>query len=197
MGRNFLLTSPPFKVEASVKQLGANLWTARIRRGITIEQVAESIGTGRRAVMDAEKGKPSTGIGVYTALLWKYLLLDEMSNLADPLKDQTGLALVARAERKRGRSCNPLPPEQPCVYFIGDRDQGVVKSNKLTQRLQSLQTNNPKTLQILGVLPLPTEHAAWTKESELHAKFAHLKIQGEWFRLESDLEAEIQNSVRP
>ncbi len=194
MARNLLISAPPFKIEASVKQLGANLRTARIRRGLTIEQVAESIGTGARAVKDAERGKPTTGIVVYTALLWKYLLLDEMSDLADPLKDVTGLALIARQERKRGRKLPLLTPEQPSVYFIGDRAQGVVKigkSNKPSQRFQSLQTDNPQSLQILGTILLPTEHAAWTKESELHAKFGHLRIQGEWFRLAPDLEAEI------
>ncbi len=33
--------------------------------GLTIKDVAEKIGAGPRAVMDAEKGKPSTSIAVY------------------------------------------------------------------------------------------------------------------------------------
>jgi transcriptional regulator with XRE-family HTH domain len=41
--------------------LGGNLRTARLRRDLTINEAAEKIGTGSRAVSDAERGKPSTG----------------------------------------------------------------------------------------------------------------------------------------
>jgi transcriptional regulator with XRE-family HTH domain len=63
-----------------------NLRTARIRRRMTIADVAERIGTGPRAVMDAEKGKASTGIVVYAGLLWLYDLLAPLEEVADPLK---------------------------------------------------------------------------------------------------------------
>jgi DNA-binding XRE family transcriptional regulator len=53
-----------YQVERALERLGGNLRTARIRRNHTIEDVAEKIRTGRRAVMDAEKGKPSTGVGI-------------------------------------------------------------------------------------------------------------------------------------
>ncbi len=75
VAKNQLLQAPPYQVEQALKRLGENLRTARIRRKLTIEEVAQKIGTGRRAVMDAEKGKASTGIGVYAALLWAYDLL--------------------------------------------------------------------------------------------------------------------------
>jgi hypothetical protein len=42
---------------------------AHLRSNLTFERVAQKIGTGLRAVMDAEKGMPTTGIVVYTALL--------------------------------------------------------------------------------------------------------------------------------
>ena len=59
--RNQLMQAPPYPVEQALTRLGENLRTARIRRNFTIDEVAQKIGTGRRAVMDAEKGKPSTG----------------------------------------------------------------------------------------------------------------------------------------
>ncbi|MCU7936191.1 MAG: helix-turn-helix domain-containing protein [Candidatus Thiodiazotropha sp. (ex Dulcina madagascariensis)] len=62
----------------ALKRLGANLRTARLRRNLTIKEIADKIGTGPRAVMDAEKGRPSTGIVVYTALLWAYDLTPSM-----------------------------------------------------------------------------------------------------------------------
>ncbi|MEN8174673.1 MAG: helix-turn-helix transcriptional regulator [Pseudomonadota bacterium] len=101
--KNVLNTVPPYPVEQAIKRLGANLRTARLRRNLTINEVAEKIGTGPRAVMDAEKGKPSTGMVVYTALLWTYDLLGPMSVLADPAKDEEGLSLELSEGRVRAR----------------------------------------------------------------------------------------------
>ncbi|HEY9714686.1 MAG TPA: hypothetical protein V6C72_14560 [Chroococcales cyanobacterium] len=86
-----------------MKQLGENLRTARIRRNLTIEDVAERIGTGPRPVMDAEKGKASTGIVVYAALLWLYDQLHQLEDVADPYNDKEGLALERAKERTRVR----------------------------------------------------------------------------------------------
>lgn len=104
---NKLLKAPPYPVEQALKRLGENLRTARVRRNLTIADAAERIGTGPRAVMDAEKGKPSTGIAVFTALLWLYDLLQPFEDLADPTKDKEGLALAlakapARARKGKG-----------------------------------------------------------------------------------------------
>ena len=51
--------------------------------------------------MDAEKGKPSTGIVVYAAALWLFDLLPQFEQLADPSTDREGLALEAAKGRKR------------------------------------------------------------------------------------------------
>ncbi len=52
--RNALLEAVPYQVERSLKKLGADLKTARLRRNLTIEEVAQKIGTGRFVVADAE-----------------------------------------------------------------------------------------------------------------------------------------------
>jgi transcriptional regulator with XRE-family HTH domain len=106
--RNRLLTAPPFPVEQALRRLGENLRTARVRRNLTIEDAAERIGTGPRAVMDAEKGKPSTGIVVYSALLWLYDLLQPFEEIADPLKDKEGLSLEGAKARTRARKSRSL-----------------------------------------------------------------------------------------
>jgi transcriptional regulator with XRE-family HTH domain len=106
--RNPLLAAPPYPVEQALRRLGDNLRTARVRRNYTIEEAAEKIGTGRRAVMDAEKGKPSTGIAVYVALLWLYDLLGPLDDVADPAKDEQGLILAAARQRKRARRSQGL-----------------------------------------------------------------------------------------
>jgi transcriptional regulator with XRE-family HTH domain len=111
VARNTLLEAPPYAVEQALKKVGRNLRLARLRRKQTIEEVAQRIGTGVRAVRDAESGKPSTGVGVYAALLWAYDLLDPLDGLADPLSDQEGLALAAAKEGKRARKAGDLDNE--------------------------------------------------------------------------------------
>src|SRR5579871_6088124 len=107
--RNPLLGATPYQVEAALKKLGADLKTARLRRNLTIEEAARKIGTSRFTVADAEKGKPSTGVAVYAALLWVYGLIDRVSDLADPGKDEEGMQLaLAREPARAGRSGGKL-----------------------------------------------------------------------------------------
>jgi transcriptional regulator with XRE-family HTH domain len=102
------MAAPPYPVEQNLKRLGSNLRLARLRRKQTIVQVADKIGTGPRAVRDAEGGKASTGIAVYAALLWLYDLLQPFEDLADPLKDKEGLAFAAAKESRRARQSGAL-----------------------------------------------------------------------------------------
>jgi len=102
--KNTLLQAPPYPVERAIRRLGTNLRTARLRRNLTIEEVGEKIGTGPRAVSDAEKGKVSSSIAIYIALLWAYDLLGPMSELADPALDEEGLSLSFSKERARARA---------------------------------------------------------------------------------------------
>ena len=108
MHRNSLLDAPPYPVEQALRKFGSNLRTARLRRGFRIADVAEKIGTGTRAVMDAELAKASTGIAVYAALLWSFDLLSAFEDLASPLKDEQGLILASRREPTRARRSRGL-----------------------------------------------------------------------------------------
>lgn len=100
---NTLTSAPPYAVETAIKTLGRNLRTARLRRNLTIEEVGKKIGTGPRAVADAEKGKVTTAVAVYAALLWVYDLMGPWSDLAEPSEDSEGLALSEGRERARSR----------------------------------------------------------------------------------------------
>jgi hypothetical protein len=109
--RNTLFTAVPYPVEKAIKKLGSNLRIARLRRNQTIREVAEKIGTGTRAVRDAENGKASTGVAVYAALLWTFDFLPPFEDLADPRADEEGFALAGvgksphpRARKSRGLS---------------------------------------------------------------------------------------------
>ena len=101
--RNALMKAVPYQVERSLKKLGADLKTARLRRNLTIQEVAQKIGTSRFVVADAEKGKPSTGIAIYAAMLWVYGLIDCLADIADPSMDAEGTTLSL----PRGRARHP------------------------------------------------------------------------------------------
>lgn len=108
VARTPLFEAPPFEVESAIRRLGADLRTARLRRNLTLDEVAEKIGIGRRAVSDAEHGKPTTTIVTYVALLWAYGLLEDFSELADPNRDTEGRTLARPSERARARSLELL-----------------------------------------------------------------------------------------
>ena len=101
--RTKLLVAPPYAVEQTLKSFGANLRTARLRRNLTLEDVAQKIGTRRAAVADAEKGKPSTAIAVYLAILWSLDLLEPINDVAAPETDTEGRTLAMARERSRAR----------------------------------------------------------------------------------------------
>jgi hypothetical protein len=92
--RNALLLAPPHPVELALAELGANLRTARLNRNLTVDEVA---------VSDAERGKPSTSVATYAALLWAFDLLGGLSSLADPARDPEGQALARSQNRVRAR----------------------------------------------------------------------------------------------
>jgi hypothetical protein len=70
---------------------------------LTILEVAQKIGTGPRAIIDAEKGKASTGIAIYAGFLWALDLLDQFDALANPDVDKEGKTLARMRERSRAR----------------------------------------------------------------------------------------------
>jgi transcriptional regulator with XRE-family HTH domain len=105
---NTIHTAPPFAVERSLKTLGKRIRTARLRRKLTLADAAAKIGTGIRAVRDAENGRASASIGTYWALLWAYDLLGPTEDLADPAKDVEGSALDTKRARGGGRSTKAL-----------------------------------------------------------------------------------------
>lgn len=85
--------APPAAVKDALKRLGRNIRTARLRRKLRIEDVADRIGASRFTVADLEKGKPGTSMAAYAGALWALGLLDQMNKLADPDLDEEGKIL--------------------------------------------------------------------------------------------------------
>ena len=108
MRRGHLLSNPPYEIETALKRLGADLRTARLRRNITLANVAERIGASREVVGEAEHGKSSTSVAIYAALLWSYGMIERLGALADPGSDEEGLRLATLRERRHARSPEPL-----------------------------------------------------------------------------------------
>jgi transcriptional regulator with XRE-family HTH domain len=100
--------STPFEVETAIRRLGTNLRTARLRRNLTLQEVAQKLGATRQVVARAETGNPSTPAAVYVGLIWAYGLLDQFAELADPARDKEGLALSLAHQRSHARRVEEL-----------------------------------------------------------------------------------------
>jgi transcriptional regulator with XRE-family HTH domain len=92
----------PAPVSAQLRRIGAGIQTARLRRNMSQEELAERIGVSFHTVRHMEKGKPGTAIGTYAHALWVLGILDTLSSAADPALDEEGLTLAEREMRKRG-----------------------------------------------------------------------------------------------
>ena len=83
------------------------------------------------------------------------------------------------------------------VYFIQAGDDGPIKIGR-TQgsplgRMEALQAGIPVDLRILAII----SHVRSSHETDLHRRFAHLHIRGEWFRPEPDLLTYIRENAIP
>lgn len=72
------------------------------------------------------------------------------------------------------------------IYFIQNGQDKHIKIGFTQQqpkkRLKELQTGSPHKLKMLRVV-----EGGRLKESELHERFAHLRVNGEWFRPDPEL----------
>ena len=91
---------PPAAVEDALERLGRNIRTARLRRRMPQQQLAQRMGVSRFVVGDIERGKPTTGVAAYVGALWALGLLTHMRGVADPDRDEEGKTLErARSPR--------------------------------------------------------------------------------------------------
>jgi transcriptional regulator with XRE-family HTH domain len=91
----------PFQVERALEVLGYNIKTARLRRNMSLQEMAERLGMHRTVLSDAERGKPGTAVAVYAGMLWAMDMLPDLQSVADPDSDSHGLALARSEERER------------------------------------------------------------------------------------------------
>lgn len=106
--RSIAAQSPPAAVQDLLKRLGRDLRTARLRRRLTQSDVAGRLGVSRFVVADLERGKSSTSVAAYLGALWVLGMLDQMSLVADPSRDEEGQALERARSPKTARARRTL-----------------------------------------------------------------------------------------
>ena len=89
------------EVQRLVLRLGQRIKTARIRRKLRQEDLAQRCALSRSTIQAIERGEPTTAIGCVLQVLWILGLSNEVELLADPGLDREGLALALDAQHKR------------------------------------------------------------------------------------------------
>jgi len=90
--------------DRSLKRLGAQLKTARIKRRISMKGFAERIGASQSTVARLEKGDAGVSIGTLAMACLVLGEIDRISEFLDPATDDTGLSLDQVALPKRIRT---------------------------------------------------------------------------------------------
>ena len=98
---------PSVAARRTLRKLGLDIRDARRRRGLPAEIVAERAFTSRPTLRRIEQGDPTVGIGIFAAVLQALGLLDGLGLVADPSKDEVGLALASEKMPQRIRLRRP------------------------------------------------------------------------------------------
>jgi transcriptional regulator with XRE-family HTH domain len=91
MGKNTKGTKLPRKLEQKMQLVGEQIKLARLRRNLTIAQIAERATVSSLTVSRVEKGLPTVSIGIYLRILYALQLDDDILLLAK--EDPMGKAL--------------------------------------------------------------------------------------------------------
>jgi len=75
-------TKLPRKLEQKMQQVGEQIRLARLRRNLSIAQIAERATCSELTVMRVEKGAPTVAIGIYLRILYALQLDDDILSLA-------------------------------------------------------------------------------------------------------------------
>jgi transcriptional regulator with XRE-family HTH domain len=94
----------PREVLTRITELGQRVRTARVRRRMSTEDLAQACGIGRRTLYRIENGEPGIAMGTFLSVLWKLALLDTLRGVADPDTDDHGKILEAAARPQRVRT---------------------------------------------------------------------------------------------
>ena len=86
-----------------------------------------------------------------------------------------------------------IEPQKSVVYFVEAVGLDKVKigtTTRIKSRLAAMQTGSPVRLELLGHLDGST-----VTEADMHRRFEHLRLHGEWFLATTELRAFIENTT--
>ena len=91
----------PASSRKALKDLGADLGLARLRRKESLKNWAQRMNVSVPTLMRMEKGDPSVGVGVYATALWLIGRTGAFAALANPQDDLGALQLDIRQATER------------------------------------------------------------------------------------------------
>ena len=91
MAKSTMGTKLPRKLEQKMQLVGEQIKLARLRRNLSVAQVAERATCSPLTVSRIEKGVPTVAIGIYLRVLYALQLDDDILSLAKD--DELGRAL--------------------------------------------------------------------------------------------------------
>jgi transcriptional regulator with XRE-family HTH domain len=83
----------PIPVARALRKLGEDLRDARRRRRIPTALMSERVGISRTTLNKIEKGDSGVSLGNYATALFVLGMIERLGDLADPRRDDVGLAL--------------------------------------------------------------------------------------------------------
>ena len=102
MAKSTMGTKLPRKLEQKMQVVGEQIKLARLRRNLSVAQVAERATCSPLTVSRIEKGVPTVAIGIYLRVLYALQLDDDILSLAKD--DELGRALQDMNLRQRERA---------------------------------------------------------------------------------------------
>jgi transcriptional regulator with XRE-family HTH domain len=102
MAKNTMGTSLPRKLEQKMQLVGEQIKLARLRRNLSMAQIAERAMASEITISRVEKGIPTVSIGIYLRVLYALQLEDDILFLAKD--DAMGKALQDMGLKTRKRA---------------------------------------------------------------------------------------------
>lgn len=126
--KRILEAEVPVSVAESLKKFASDIRIARLRRGLTSEQVAGTLGVHRTTYGRLEAGDLGVSIGLYATALQALGLGLPFADLADPRRDEEGqsLDLLRLPKRARVRSRTSPSVQRPRSPVSTTRSQEPV-----------------------------------------------------------------------
>ena len=117
MMKRALEAAMPFTVAVSLEKFAGDIRVARLKRGLTAEQVARSLGVHRSTYGRLEAGDAAVSIGLYATAVYILGLGAPFGDLADPRRDEEGqlLDLIRLPKRARARRDRPISIRLPQI----------------------------------------------------------------------------------